>query len=127
EPRAVFWEASPSLSTFTARALGQAIDLSGARRLLDVGGGSAAFDIELCRRYPDLTATVYELPKVADIAAAKVKEAGLTERIKTGAGHFFAAPPLPGGHDTILLSMILHDWAEERCRAILRKCWAALP
>ena len=36
----VFWEAMHSLSTFTARALGEAIDLSGARRLLDVGGGS---------------------------------------------------------------------------------------
>jgi hypothetical protein len=124
---AVFWEAMHSLSTFTARALGQAIDLSGARRLLDVGGGSAAFDIELCRLYRDLTATVYELPKVADIAAGKVSEAGLAERIETVAGDFFADSSLPGGHDAILLSMILHDWAEDRCRAILQKCWAALP
>jgi hypothetical protein len=124
---AVFWEAMNSLSTFTARALGQAIDLSGARRLLDVGGGSAAFDIELCRLYPDLTATVYELPKVADIAAGKVTDAGLRERIETVAGDFFADSSLPGGYDTILLSMILHDWAEDRCRAILQKCWAALP
>jgi hypothetical protein len=23
--------------------------------------------------------------------------------------------------------MILHDWAQDRCRAILQKCWAALP
>jgi hypothetical protein len=124
---AVFWEAMHSLSTFTARALGQAIDLSGARTLLDVGGGSAAFDIELCRLYPDLTATVYELPKVADIAAGKVEEAGLQGRIETVAGDFFADASLPAGHDTILLSMILHDWAEDRCRAILRKCWSALP
>ncbi len=124
---AVFWEAMHSLSTFTARALGQAVDLSGARRLLDVGGGSAAFDIELCRLYPDLSATVYELPKVADIAAGKVKEAGLAGRIDTVTGDFFADPSLPGGHDTILLSMIMHDWAQDRCRTILQKCWAALP
>jgi hypothetical protein len=124
---AVFWEAMHSLSTFTAGALGQAIDLRGARRLLDVGGGSAAYDIELCRRYPDLTATVYELSKVAEIAAAKVKEAGLAERIDTVTGDFFADAALPGGYDTILLSMILHDWAEDRCRTILQKCWAALP
>jgi hypothetical protein len=38
----VFWEAMHSLSTFTARVLGQAVDLSGARRLLDVGGLTAA-------------------------------------------------------------------------------------
>jgi hypothetical protein len=67
------------------------------------------------------------LPKVADIAAGKVEEAGLPMRIETVAGDFFADSSLPGGHDTILLSMILHDWAEDHCRAILEKCWAALP
>jgi 3-hydroxy-5-methyl-1-naphthoate 3-O-methyltransferase len=129
DPRllAMFWEAMHSLSTFTAGVLGQAIDLNDARRLLDVGGGSAAFDIELCRLYPDLTSTVYELPKVTDIAAGKVKEAGLPKRIDTVAGDFFADSSLPGGYDTILLSMILHDWAEDRCRVILQKCWSALP
>ena len=116
-----------SLSKFTGRALGQAMDLSGARRLLDVGGGSAAIDIELCLLHPQLTATVYELPKVIDIAARNIKEAGLEDRIETVAGDFFADSSLPGGHDTILLSMVLHDWAEERCRAILQKCWTALP
>jgi hypothetical protein len=124
---AIFWEAMHSLSTFTARALGQVIDLGGSRRLLDVGGGSAAFGIELCLLYPTLTATVYDLPKVADVAAAKAKDAGLSERIDTVTGDFFADPSLPGGHDTILLSMILHDWSEDRCREILQKCWAALP
>jgi hypothetical protein len=124
---AVFWDAMHSLSTFTARALGQAVDLSGAHRLLDVGGGSAAYDIELCRLYPELTATVYELPKIVDIAAGRIADAGLAARIETVAGDFFADPSLPGRHDTILLSMVLHDWAEDRCRAILQKCWAALP
>ena len=47
-----FWEAMHSMSGFTARTLGDAIDLDAATRLLDVGGGSGAFAIELCRRYP---------------------------------------------------------------------------
>lgn len=124
---ALFWEGMHSLSTLTARALGQAVDLSDARRLLDVGGGSAAYDIELCRRYPDLNATVYDLPKVTDIADRKIKDADLADRIDTITGDFFTESSLPGGHDTILLSMILHDWADDRCRLILQKCWAALP
>ncbi len=124
---AVFWEAMHSLSTYTARALGRIVDLSGGRRLLDVGGGSAAFPIEWCRCWPDLTATVFELPKVTDIAAEKIQEAGLAEQIATVAGDFLADDALPGGHDTVLLSMILHDWAEDRCRVILEKCWQALP
>jgi hypothetical protein len=35
----LFWEAMHSLSTYSARALARAVDLSDVRRLLDVGGG----------------------------------------------------------------------------------------
>src|SRR5437764_4016473 len=59
---ATFWQAMHSLSILTARALGEAVDFGGFRKLLDVGGGSGAFDIELCRRYPNLSAMVYDLP-----------------------------------------------------------------
>lgn len=99
DPRllAVFWEAMHSLSTFTARALGQALDLSGARRLLDVGGGSAAFDIELCRLYPELTATVYELPMITEIAAAKVEEAGCPTGSRPYPVTSSPTPPCPAG------------------------------
>jgi predicted O-methyltransferase YrrM len=123
----VFWQAMHSLSTFTARALGQAVDFTGFKRLLDVGGGSGAFDIELCRQYPHLRATVYDLAHVAEIAARNAAEAGLSDRVGTVAGDFFGAPALPNGHDVILLSMILHDWNEEKNLEILRKCFAALP
>jgi len=124
---ATFWEAMHSLSTFTARVLGQAIDFGLFTRLLDVGGGSAAFDIELCRRYPQLHATVYDLRFVTDIATEKVAKAGLQDRITTAPGDFFADPVYPAGHDVILLSMIMHDWDEARDREILRKCYEALP
>jgi len=122
-----FWKAMHSLSIFTARALGEAVDFGGFRDLLDVGGGSGAFDIELCMRYPKLSATVYDLPFVTDIAAEKIAEAGLSDRIGTEPGDFFADPKFPTGHDVILLSMIMHDWSELDDRAILRKCYEALP
>src|SRR5215510_11947847 len=76
-----FWEAMHSLSGFTARTLGDAIDLDAATRLLDVGGGSGAFAIELCRRYPSLSATVFDLPHVIDIAADKIVDAELRDRV----------------------------------------------
>jgi len=123
----LFWGAMHSLSTFTARALGEAVDFSPFERLLDVGGGSGAYDIELCKRYPQLRATVHDLPFVGEIAARKVEESGLSQRIQTVGGDFFADPALPEGHDVILLSMILHDWNEEHNREILRKCYDALP
>jgi predicted O-methyltransferase YrrM len=123
----LFWEAMHSLSTMTARALGEAVDFSGFARLLDIGGGSGAYDIELCRRYPGLCATVFDLPHVAEIAAEKIARAGLDERIATRGGDFFGTAPFPTGHDVHLFSMILHDWDEAKNRALLRRSFEALP
>jgi 3-hydroxy-5-methyl-1-naphthoate 3-O-methyltransferase len=124
---ATFWEAMYSTSIFTARALGGAVDLGGRRRLLDVGGGSGAYPIELCRQWPDLTATVLDLHHVCEIAAGKIDLAGLADRISTRPGNFLADPALPQGHDTVLFSMILHDWDEPTNRDLLAKAYAALP
>jgi predicted O-methyltransferase YrrM len=74
-----------------------------------------------------LRASVYDLPEVTAIAARKIAQAGLSQRIDTIAGDFFRDPAYPAGHDLIVLSMIMHDWSEADDRAILRKCFDALP
>ena len=86
------------------------------------GGGSGAYAIGLCRRYPHLRATVHDRPFVVPMAADKVNQAGLADSIETVGGDFFAAAQLPGNHDVILRSKVLHDWSEAKCREILRKC-----
>jgi hypothetical protein len=124
---AMFWEAMFSTSVFTARALADAYDFSTHRRLLDVGGGAGPFPIELCRRHPHLAATVLDLPHVCALARDKIEQAGLVDRIRAVPGDFLADPALPGDHDVILLSMILHDWDAKTNRGILERCHAALP
>ncbi|MFD9704617.1 methyltransferase [Lentzea sp. NPDC059081] len=122
-----FWDAMFSISSFTADALADAHDFGRHRRLLDVGGGMGPFPVGLCRRYPHLRATVYDLPHIAAKARAKVEGLGLSDRITAHGGDFLADAEFPAGHDVVLLSMILHDWDEPTSRAILRKCHAALP
>jgi predicted O-methyltransferase YrrM len=107
--------------------LAGALDWRRFKRLLDVGGGSGAFDIELCRRHRHLRATVYDLPAVVEVAAANVARAGLTSRIQTVGGDFFHDAVYPAGHDVMLLSLIMHDWSEADDRRILRRCYEALP
>ncbi|MFC0038578.1 methyltransferase [Actinomadura rayongensis] len=122
----LFWEGMHSLAAPTAAALADAFDLTGVRRLLDVGGGGAAFAVELCRRLPGLAVTIFDLPFVCDLTRERVASAGLTDRIALAAGDFFA-DPLPAGHDALLLSNILHDWGEADVARILAACAAALP
>ncbi|MFE9581394.1 AMP-binding protein [Nocardia sp. NPDC006044] len=123
---AYFWGALWAYSTLTARTLAEAVDLSGVRRIMDVGGGSGATLIELCRQHPHLSGTVLDLPHVCAIAQERIDTAGLSGRLGTTAANFFT-DPLPTGHDAVLLSMIMHDWDEERNRKILAACLDALP
>jgi len=122
-----FWQAMHSISISTGAALARALDWKRFRRVLDVGGGSGAFDIELCRRHRHLQSTVYDLPHVVEIAAANVAQAGLQSRVQTVGGDLFADAAYPQGHDAVLLSLIMHDWSEADDRRILQKCFAALP
>lgn len=124
---ATFWDAMHALSSTTAGHLARALDLSKRASVLDVGGGSGAYAIELCRAYPHLRVTVFELERVCSIAMDNVRAAGLSDRIVCTPGDFLQHDGLPGGHDTILMSMILHGRDETRGRALLAKCHAALP
>ena len=90
-----FYEAMHSLSTPTGQALALVPDIRTRSRLLDVGGGSGAIPIELCRARPGLTATVFDLPHVTEFAAGKIAAAGLSGRISTAAGDLFAPGPYP--------------------------------
>lgn len=120
-----FWEAMHALSATTAGVVGEAVDFRPCKQLLDVGGGSGGFDIELCRRYPHLRATVYDFPFVTELAATKIAATDLDGRITTVGGDF-ADEALPAGYDVMLLSLILHGETEARNRRLLRKCHRAL-
>jgi 3-hydroxy-5-methyl-1-naphthoate 3-O-methyltransferase len=126
EAQTHFTEAMHSLSIFRAKAVFDTYDLSGYQHLLDIGGASGAYCIEVCRKHPHLHATVFDREPALTTAREKVAEANLCDRIDTRAGDFFKQD-LPKGSDVILLSHILHDWSAEQNRFILDKCFAALP
>ncbi len=94
-------------------------------RLLDIAGGSGSVSIALARRYPELKLTVLDLPEVCQLTRAYVADAGLGSRIAVHPADMFASA-WPTEHDAILFSNVLHDWAPERCRTLLRKAFAAL-
>jgi ubiquinone/menaquinone biosynthesis C-methylase UbiE len=126
EEQRIFTEAMHSFSIQSGKAVAEAFDFSPYKELLDVGGGSGAYCIEAARRHPHLRAKVFDIPAALEIGREKIAEAGLSDRIETHSGDFFNQE-LPKGSDVILLSMILHDWTPEKNRAILRKCFDALP
>ena len=93
-------------------------DLARHRRLLDVGGGSGGLSIALCRRFPELRATVLELPSVAPITKAHVDEAGLADRIEVVAADILAGP-LEGAFDVALFRALLQVLAADDAQRVL--------
>jgi len=70
-----------------AHVLARRVDLSNATRLLDVAGGSGAFTITLCARFPELRATILDFPNVITVARRYVAEAGLSDRVEFLSGN----------------------------------------
>jgi 3-hydroxy-5-methyl-1-naphthoate 3-O-methyltransferase len=126
EEQRIFTEAMHSWSVQSGKAVAAAFDFSRFTQLLDVGGGSGAYCIEIARRYRRLRAGVFDLPAALEIAKEKIAEAGFSDRIQTHPGNFFQ-DRLPSGSDVILLSMILHDWTPAKNGVILQKCFESLP
>jgi hypothetical protein len=78
-----FTRAMHSISVGPALAWPDAIDLSGCRRMLDVGGGSGAHAIGAVTRWPNLRAVVYDIPPVCEVAEEFIAKQDLRDRIKT--------------------------------------------
>lgn len=102
-----------------------AFDLSGYRRMADLGGATGHLVIAACRRYPQMTACVFDLPSVTPVAQRAIAEEGLTERIDTVDGDFFK-DDLPEA-DIYGFGRILHDWSDEQVRFLLKKTYDSLP
>jgi hypothetical protein len=107
-----------------SRAVAAAYDFSPCKTVVDVGGGRGALVLGLLEAYPHLRGIVFDQPAVAAEARQAIEDAGLLDRCEAVGGDFFE-DDLPGG-DTYLAKIILHDWDDERCVAILSACRRAM-
>jgi predicted O-methyltransferase YrrM len=109
-----------------ARAAVSQLDLSRARTMLDIGGGSGAYSIVFLEANPRLNSVIFDLPHVVPLAERYVQQAGLASRISTFAGdlrtHDFDSL---GQFDVVLLSNICHMLDEAENRDLLRRCFPA--
>ncbi|MGW1620885.1 methyltransferase [Streptomyces sp. NPDC002172] len=98
------------------------VDFSAVRRVVDVGGGNGALLGRILRAHGHLDGVLLERPEA--LAAARPELADLSGRCTFLAGDFTEGVP-PGG-DVYLLSRVLHDWTDDRCRTILHRCAEAM-
>jgi hypothetical protein len=95
-------------------------DWASVGHLVDVGGGDGSLLTALLTANPALRGTVVDLADATDTARTSFAASGLADRADAVTGSFF--DPLPAGAGGYVLSLILHDWADEEAAAILRRC-----
>ena len=91
-----------------AARLVAAAAVAGAGRLLDVGGGPGTYTMAFLAAEPAMTATLFDLPPVVEIARERLDRAGLLARVTLVPGDF-TRDELPSGHDLAWLSAIIHQ------------------
>jgi cyclopropane fatty-acyl-phospholipid synthase-like methyltransferase len=105
--------------------LAKRLQLNEPVRFLDLGGGAGTNAIAFCQVYPQLSATVFDLPATLRVTEKTVKDAGLESRISLRAGDFHK-DDLGGPYDVVLMSDILHYQPFESNEALVGKVFAHL-
>jgi SAM-dependent methyltransferase len=95
------------------------------RRLVDVAGGHGGFSMAMCRRHPDLEATILDLPPSAAVGRKIVEEQGYADRITFREGDVFGVG-LGQDLDVVSVFNLVHHLPEERNRELCRMARAAL-
>lgn len=120
EARRDFLMGMNGFGRISSPAVAAAFDLSRFTSLVDLGGATGHLALAVCETYPEMNATVFDLPQVVEFAAEFVGG-----RVALVPGDFFT-DPLPAG-DLYAVGRILHDWSEPKIATLLAKIYAALP
>jgi SAM-dependent methyltransferase len=94
-------------------------------RMLDIGGNSGEFVLQICRKHPAIAATVFDLPLVCRIGREHVGGTPEADRITFAEGSALT-DPLPGGQDLVSFKSMLHDWPDTDARRFMARASEAL-
>nr|GLL19442.1 trans-resveratrol di-O-methyltransferase-like isoform X2 [Ipomoea trifida] len=88
----------------------------GVTTLVDVGGGTGTIAKFILEAFPRLKCTVFDLPHVV---AHQIQ----SENLRFLGGNMFHSIP---SADAIMFKHVMHNWNDERCVKILKKCREAI-
>ena len=114
-----------ALTRYEAEAAAMLHDFGRHRRMLDVGGNSGEYALQLCRRFPALRAAVFDLPLVCEIGMEHVLPEPEHGRIRFIKGDL-RQDRLPAGFDLISFKSMLHDWPEQDAALFVAEAVRAL-
>lgn len=99
---------------------------AGARDMLDIGGSHGYFSVVLCRRHPELRATVLDLPDAVAHAAPLLEREEMSDRVVMRAGDALTDDLGEGAYDLILIFSLVHHFDDATNRLLVSRAARAL-
>jgi hypothetical protein len=120
EAAELFNKAMTSFTVQETKAILDAYDFSGFKKVVDIGGGQGKLLASLLKKYPSMNGVLLDLPMALDSAKRLIDQEDLSERCELVSGDFFKSFSLSG--DVYILKSVIHDWSDEQAISILKNC-----
>jgi SAM-dependent methyltransferase len=117
-----------SIGIIVAGGMADALEQAGClnfKHLLDVGGASGTYTLEMLKRLPSAMATIFDLPSAVEEARKRFAGTEYESRIRLATGDFYT-DDLPAGCDFAWVSAIIHQFDRTHTRALYAKIHRAL-
>ena len=104
----------------------QAYSFRGVKRILDIGGGTGAFLLAVKSKYPEIEATVFDLPNVISVAKSNKHKGDSLAKLILCPGDFLK-DDFPSNQNVICLVRVLYDHEDSTVELLLKRIYEALP
>ncbi|MBV9667547.1 MAG: hypothetical protein JO327_05385 [Nitrososphaeraceae archaeon] len=125
EQMQMFTRAMYGISVSPAMALAKVFDFSKYKKMMDIGGGSGVYAIEVVKQNQNMSAVVLDLEPACKVANEYIRQFNLQDKIHTQVLDFFK-DNLPRDCDVALLSHVIHFLDEEKDKVLLKKVYDSL-
>ncbi len=120
-----FSDAMQAMGASVAKKVVASIDPEDATRLLDVGGGLGHYAKAFVEVYPDLIATVFDTPEIAELGRKEVEGTEPSHHIEFKGGDYLEES-WGNDYNLILLINVLHQEKADNAAAMIRRGARAL-
>jgi ubiquinone/menaquinone biosynthesis C-methylase UbiE len=120
-----YHEATYSIGLGAGRRFVRQVDLSGRKRIMDIGGGSGAYCIAAAKEHPTLRAVVLDLPVVCEVARDFIAASGVADRVEARACNF-TRDPFPADCDVAIMASNLPMYGRDMIASVIKKAHDAL-
>ena len=117
--------ATYSIGMGAARRFHRQVDLSGRKRIMDLGGGSGCYCIVAATTYPGISAVVLDLPPVVEVTREFLAENGVADRV-TAEACDFTRDPLPHDADVAIMASNLPQYSRAIIGDVVARVYDAL-